>query len=135
MDINESLHRLLQSKESFGALFYKIFFERCPEARAYFSGINMDHQAALLTMALKVLEQYHRHGYPAMATYLKYLGHKHHMRAVLPELYPQWRDALLVALAQFHGADWNDEAEQQWHTAFEKARQVMSLGYQEPVHV
>jgi hemoglobin-like flavoprotein len=135
MDIHESLHRLLQRKELFGTLFYDVFFERCPDARAYFAGISMDYQAALLTMALKVLEQYYTHGYPAMAMYLKYLGHKHNMRAILPELYPQWCEALLAALAQFHGADWSDEAAQQWRAAFEKAREAMFLGYQEPMHV
>ena len=135
MDIHESLHRLLQRKESFGTLFYDVFFERCPEVRVYFTGVSMDYQAALLTMALKVMEQYYAHGYPAMATYLKYLGHKHHRRAVLPDLYPQWRDALLVALEQFHDADWNDDLARQWREAFEKAREVILVGYQEPVHV
>jgi hemoglobin-like flavoprotein len=135
MDIQESLHRLLQSKESFGVLFYEVFFERCPEARAYFAGINMDYQAALLTMALKILEAYSTHRYPAMASYLKYLGHKHHSRAILPELYPRWRDALLDALERFHGPDWDDTTAVQWREAFERAREVMFQGYGEPVHV
>jgi hemoglobin-like flavoprotein len=135
MDIQESMHRLLQCKETFGNLFYEVFFTRCPEARPYFAGINMEHQAALLTMALKVLETYHTNAYPAMAVYLKYLGHKHHVRAVLPELYPQWRDALLAALQQFHGDDWSDAVSRQWREAFEKAREVMLVGYQEPVPV
>jgi hemoglobin-like flavoprotein len=135
MDIQESMHRLLQSKEMFGSLFYEVFFTRCPEARAYFAGINMQHQSALLTIALKVLEAYHTDSYPAMAEYLKYLGHKHHMRAVLPELYPQWRDALLDTLEQFHGDDWSEAVSRQWREAFEKAYQVMLVGYQEPVHV
>ena len=135
MTIQESLDRLLQRKESFGVLFYDVFFEHCPEARAYFTGINMEYQAALLTMALKVLEAYYTHNYPAMATYLKYLGHKHHTRAVLPELYPQWRDALLEALQQFHGADWDDEAARHWREAFEQAQETMFRGYQERVYV
>lgn len=135
MDIQESLHRLLQRKEAFGALFYDVFFQRCPEAKAYFAGINMDHQATLLTMALTVLEGYHAHGYPAMAAYLKYLGHKHHSRAILPELYAPWCESLLEALRQFHGADWSDEAGRQWRAAFEKAREAMLAGYREPVHV
>jgi hypothetical protein len=54
-------------------------------------------------MALKMLEAYYTHAYPAMMEYLKYLGHKHHMREVLPELCPAWGDALLAALEQFHG--------------------------------
>ena len=135
MDIQESMQRLLQGKETFGSLFYKVFFTRCPEARAYFSGIDMEYQAAVLTMALKVLEAYYTDNYPAMAAYLKYLGHKHHMRAVLPELYPQWRDALLAALEQFHGAEWSDTASRQWREAFEKARNVMFAGYQDPIQV
>jgi hemoglobin-like flavoprotein len=135
MDIQESLHRLLQSKESFGVQFYKVFFDRCPEARAYFAGINMDYQAALLTMALKILEAYYIRSYPAMATYLKYLGHKHHSRAIPPDLYPRWRDALLDTLERFHGPDWDDKAALQWREAFERAREAMSQGYGEAVHV
>jgi hemoglobin-like flavoprotein len=135
MDIQESVHRVLQSKETFGSLFYEVFFTRCPEARTYFAGINMKHQAALLTMALKMLEAYYTHAYPAMAEYLKYLGHKHHMRDVLPELYPAWGEALLAALEQFHGDDWSDVVSQQWREAFEQARALMVVGYQEPLHV
>jgi hemoglobin-like flavoprotein len=135
MDIQESLHRLLQSKEVFGVLFYEVFFERCPEARGYFAGIRMDYQAAVVTMALKILEAYSSHRYPAMAEYLKYLGHKHHGRAILPDLYPKWRDALLDALARFHGPDWDDATALQWREAFERAREVMFEGYREPVHV
>jgi hypothetical protein len=29
MDIQESMHRLLQSKETFGNLLYEVFFARC----------------------------------------------------------------------------------------------------------
>ena len=135
MDIQESLHHLMQSKDSFGVLFYEVFFERCPEARAYFAGINMDYQAALLTMALKLMEAYYTHNYPAMAAYLKYLGHKHHSRAVLPALYPQWRDALLAALEKFHGPNWDDTTARQWREAYERTREVMFQGYAEPVHI
>jgi hemoglobin-like flavoprotein len=135
MDIKESLHRLLQGKESFGVLFYEVFFERCPEARTYFVGTNMDYQAVVLTMALKILEAYATCSYPATATYLKYLGHKHHSRAIPPELYPRWRDALLDALERFHGPDWDDTAAAQWREAFERAREAMFQGYAGAVHV
>jgi hemoglobin-like flavoprotein len=135
VDIRESLERILQGKDLFGARFYQVFFERCPEARGYFAGVDLKYQAALLTMALNVMERYRTQGYPAMAAYLKYLGHKHHRRNVPPELYPRWGEALLSALEQFHGADWDEEAARQWREAIERTTQVMLTGYHEPVHV
>jgi hypothetical protein len=94
----------------------------------------MEHQAAFLTMALKLLEAYHTHAYSAMATYLRYFGHEHHLRAVLQELYTQWCDALIAALEQSHGDDWSDAVSRQWREALEKAREVMLMGYQKPVN-
>jgi hypothetical protein len=54
---------------------------------------------------------------------------------VLPELYPAWGEALLVALEQFHGDDWSDVVSRQWREAFEPARALMVVGYQAPLHV
>jgi hemoglobin-like flavoprotein len=135
MDIRESLERLLGDKDVFGARFYEVFFARCPEAQQYFAGVDLKQQAVLLTMALTVMERYSTQGYPAMAAFLKYLGHKHKARNVPPELYPAFTDALLATLEQFHGADWDAQTAQQWKDAIERTTQVMLKGYREPVHV
>jgi hemoglobin-like flavoprotein len=135
MDIQESLHQVLQHKDVFGRLFYDTFFDRCPEARRFFAHVNLGQQALLLTIALKVVEAHYTNDYPTTALYLQYLGHKHHTRQVPPELYPPFRDALLAALEQFHGGDWDATAARQWREAIERATERMLLGYQEPLHV
>lgn len=135
MDIQESLHRILQNQDLFGRLFYDTFFDRCPEARHYFAHVNLGQQALLLTIALKILEAHYTHGYPTTGVYLQHLGHKHHTWKVPPELYSPFGDALLAALERFHGKDWDAEAARQWLEAVERATERMLLGYREPLHV
>jgi hypothetical protein len=62
MDIEESLHRILQEKENVASRF---FLERHPEARRYFTGVDMTGQAQLLRLALIMVERQHTHRPPA----------------------------------------------------------------------
>ena len=78
-----------------------------------------------------VIEGYYTHSFPSMAMYLKYLGTKHHGRGVPAELYPSFCDALLSALEQFHGPDWNPRLAGQWQEAIHRASQAMLEGYRE----
>jgi hemoglobin-like flavoprotein len=135
MTIQESVLRILEKRDDLAALFYEEFFERHPEAKLLFAGVNLEYQTVLLTMALAVIEKHYQSGFPATAMYLKYLGHKHHQRAVPPELYPKWVESMLRALEKFHGQDWDAEVAGQWRAALERATEVMLLGYKEPVHV
>src|SRR5262249_46753470 len=121
--------------DGIAAAFYDLFFERHPEARTYFKDVNLKHQTVLLTMSLMVVERHFKSGYQATEMYLKYLGHKHNMRAVPPELYPKWVESLLAALERFHGGDWDAEAAGQWREALGRATEVMQDGYRNPVHV
>ena len=130
MDIHESLHQILAHKENLADRFYQVFFERYPEVRPHFDGINIRHQAEVLRMALMIMECHYTHAYPATEGYLKYLGSKHHDRGVGLELYPKFRDALLVTLEQFHGTEWNEGLAGQWHEAYDRATRAMAEGYQ-----
>src|SRR5262249_17261330 len=118
MDIQESLHRILQDRNNVADQFYRLFFERYPEVRRHFEGVNLAHQAELLRMALMVMEAHYAHAYPATQNYLQCLGSKHHGRGVPRELYPKFRDALLATLEQFHGRDWDEGLAGQWREAF-----------------
>jgi hemoglobin-like flavoprotein len=135
MTIHDSLRQVLENRDTLATLFYEVFFERYPEAKPYFKDVNLKHQAVLLTMALMVVERHATHGYGSTTLYLKYLGHKHHLRGVPPELYPKWAEALLASLEQFHGKQWDQEAAGQWRAALDRAAEVMLAGYREPVHV
>ena len=115
MTIQESLRRVLEDRDGVAALFYELFFDRHPEAKPLFQDVNLKYQTVLLTMALMVVERHYAGGYRATQLYLQHLGHKHHQRAVPPEMYPRWVESLLAAL--------------------DRASDMMLAGYREPVHV
>jgi hemoglobin-like flavoprotein len=121
MDIQESLHQILDREELVADLFYIVFLERYPEVRRHFAGVNMRRQGVLLTMALQVVVQYYLHGFPAAEAYLKILGEEHSRREIAPELYPKFCDALLATLGRFHSRDWKDPLAQEWQQALERA--------------
>lgn len=131
MNISESVQHIMSRHDLVTDLFYIKFLDGYPDVRKYFEGIDLDQQAVVLKMALPVIEQYHRHGYPAAEQYLKVLGHRHEIRGVPPELYADWRDCLLDTLEQFHGQDWNDSLENEWTEAINLATDVMCQGYDE----
>jgi hemoglobin-like flavoprotein len=129
MNIQESVERILQHKESLADLFYEVFLRECPEVRRHFDQVNFRHQSVLLTMALMVMERHHRGPYPATESYLRYLGTKHHDRGVPAETYPLFAAALLSTLQRFHGDDWNEELAGQWREAIGQASATMLQGY------
>jgi hemoglobin-like flavoprotein len=130
MDIHESIDQVLESDDILGQTFYDIFLTRYPELQRHFAGVNMQHQAVVLAMALLMIEQYDTYRYPAIAKYLRELGARHQRRNISAELFPHFRDALLLALAQHHGEAWNVPLCRQWKQAIERASAVMLEGYQ-----
>ena len=61
IDIETSLDRVLDcGSERFAGQFYQLLFEGFPELKEFFLGVNMQHQAAMLTMALQVIVQHYR---------------------------------------------------------------------------
>jgi hemoglobin-like flavoprotein len=135
MDIHESLHQILAHKQNVVSLFYTIFLERHPEARAYFRGVDLQHQADLLRLALIMIERHFTHHEPAIEAYLKSLGGKHHLRGIPEGLFPEFRDALLTTLEQFHGDHWGRSLAEQWRQALDRALEAMAEGYREPTPV
>lgn len=133
MDLDMSLEKILHSDERFGDLFYKIFFERHPEAKQYFDGIDMKRQSLMLTMALKLMGEYHAKGYAAINHYLEHLGTRHSDRGVPQEVYTDWSDSLLATLSEFHGEDWTDALAEQWRDAVAATSKVMFNGYDKRV--
>jgi hemoglobin-like flavoprotein len=134
MNIQDSLHRLLQEKESVAELFYAVFFERCPEARPYFQDVDMRRQGMLLAMALLIIERNYVCAYPAAESYLRYLGTRHHTRGIPLELYPAFRESLLQTLGRVHGDGWDEALAKEWGAAIDLATALMRDGYSEPLH-
>src|SRR4030095_370140 len=101
-----------------------------PEARCYFSQLDLDTQAKILVNSLQVVVAHAVHRYPAAISYLQILGNRHHRRGVPPGLYPQFQGAMLTTLAEFHGASWTEELADEWRDALDGASEVMLTGYQ-----
>jgi len=128
--LQESLHRILRhGKGELGKSFYAKFFEVCPEARPFFSRVDLEVQANVLLNALHVVVSHGCHRFPATESYLKILGQRHHQRQIPVEMYPRFFDALLNVLADFHGDSWGPELEREWREAFELTRQTMAAGH------
>jgi hemoglobin-like flavoprotein len=130
MTIQDSLHRLLQQKESAAELFYSLLFERYPQLKPYFEGVDMKRQATLLTMALLVIERNYVCSYSAAEAYLRYLGTRHQTRGIPLETYSAFRAALLETLQRVQGADWGEELAREWGAAIDRATALMHDGYQ-----
>jgi hemoglobin-like flavoprotein len=135
MDIHESVHEILQCKESFADVFYLVFLEDYPEVRQHFTHVNFKHQSVLLTMALLVMERHYTNSYPSTDMYLNYLGTKHDERGIPPQHYPMFREALLATLERFHGQAWEDHLATQWREAIDSAIEAMIKGYRKHYHV
>lgn len=131
MDIQKSLERILQRDAIVTDLFYEIFLDRHPDVQKYFVGVDLKHQAVILKMALMTIASYHQHHYPAAEQYLKLLGHKHHLREIPADLFPDFCDCLLETLKRFHGTEWSPELRREWKAALDEATAVMRQGYDE----
>src|SRR5262249_17248451 len=129
MYIAESLHAILGERDRLADLFYQHFLERYPEVSTHFEGVNLRRQTMLLTMALMVMERPYSGNYAATAMYLSYLGSKHHDRGILQHQFPQFREALLAVLEQFHGENWGPELATQWAGAIDHTIATMLKGY------
>jgi hemoglobin-like flavoprotein len=101
----------------------------------HFHNVDMQRQGVLLTTALMVIERSYIHPTPAIELYLKYLGTKHKDLGIETDLYSRWIQAMLETLAKFHGHDWSQELHTQWREAFERATDLMLLGYNEHITV
>jgi hemoglobin-like flavoprotein len=130
MDISESIKTILRREKNVTDQFYTILLNQYPDVGTFFKGVNLQQQAAMLNMALMMIEQYFQHRYPAAEQYLRLIGYRHAQQGIPSELYSRWRDCLLETLSLFHDDDWNDELRQQWKEAVDLASEVMLVGYE-----
>jgi hemoglobin-like flavoprotein len=132
MNIQESIHCILERRDCFADLFYIVFLDEYPQVRQHFLDIDLKHQAVLLTMALMVIERHYSAQYPATRMYLKYLGAKHQKRGISADLYPSFRDALLATLERFHSSNWDTNLANEWSGAIDEGIATMLEAYEDP---
>jgi len=135
MNINESLQRILRSKDGFGSVFYEEFLSRNPEVAPYFEKTDFDRQVLVITMALTTIHQHYSGSYAAVDHYLQHLGSMHRRRKIPTSLYPRWCESMLITLEKFLGEDWSEPLAQEWRAALDKASATMLDGYKHHIGV
>ena len=130
MELQESAHLVLQNQNLVAGRFYERFFTKYPEVRRYFEGTDMKRQAALLSMALLLVEHHYKNRQQVTENYLKVLGHAHATRRGIPAvLFDAFTECLIETIAAFHGGAWTEHLAKQWREALDLAVGVMKEGY------
>ncbi len=126
LDLKTSLNEVLDCGcEFFAGRFYWTLFDCYPDLRPFFRDVNMQHQAAMLTMGLQVVVQHAGKTRRSSRDYLRVIGERHATRGITRKHYEAFEEALLTTLAEFHGDDWQDALAGQWRTAVRKAVKTM----------
>ena len=128
MNISESADQLI-SKGASDLRFYESFLGNYPEFAEFFRDTDMRRQSNLLISALVMIESHYARQNEGFSAYLKHLGSDHEKRGIAPSHYATWTEAMLNALAAFHGDDWSDELKQSWDAAIENAVADILSGY------
>ncbi|MBI1310333.1 hypothetical protein GC176_03420 [bacterium] len=130
MQLDESLQRVLANKDPIIRRFYDHFLSEHPDAERLFAGVDLEKQALMLTMALIVVEAYSRDSYPAVEHYLHVLGDRHREAGVPRELFASFRNCLIDTIRSCQQNDWDDELQEAWRRALDRATQTMFQGYE-----
>ena len=126
LTLETSLNEVLDCGcEFFAGRFYWTLFDCYPDLRPFFRDVNMQHQAAMLTMGLQVVVQHAGKTRRSSRDYLRVIGERHTARGIAREHYQAFEAALLTTLAEFHGGNWHDALADQWRTAVRKAVETM----------
>ncbi len=126
LTLETSLNEVLDCGcEFFAGRFYWTLFDRYPDLQPFFRDVNMQYQAAMLTMGLQVVVQHAGKTRRSSSDYLRLIGERHLTRGITREHYQAFEEALLATLAEFHGDDWHDALADQWRKAVRKAVETM----------
>ena len=126
LDLETSLSEVLDTGcEHFAGRFYWTLLDRYPDLEPFFHGVNMQHQAAMLTMALQLVVQHHHQPRRSHRDYLRAIGERHTARGIARAHYEAFEDTLLAVLAEFHHDNWHDSLADEWRNAVRKAIEMM----------
>ncbi|HLV22069.1 MAG TPA: globin domain-containing protein [Polyangiaceae bacterium] len=127
--LRDSFSLVVEREPQVTSRFYKILFERYPQARPLFSSKAIEHQEKMLRdMLVAVVD--HLEDEPWLKEQLAALGEKHVDYGVTPEMYGWVGACLLQALQEAAGADWSPEIEKAWADAYGAIASIMQAGAQ-----
>lgn len=112
LELQSSLHLMLENQDEFARIFYDKVFAISPEARALFKR-NMTDQGRLLTHMLSGIV-YTLARPDHLITGIKALGKSHEKYGVTPEHYPVVREAMLNTIDEVLGANKTPKTMEAW---------------------
>ena len=114
--IRKTHARLMVKADEIGKEFYADLFNRIPEARTLFRD-DLTDQGMRFMSAIHVIVD-HLDDLPAMQEEVDKLASGHAVMNIKPDWYRQMQEALIDTFAYALGADFTNEAELAWRSAF-----------------
>jgi len=123
LELQSSLHYLLQDEDKFSMLFYDKVFHKAPFVKKLFLS-NIREQGRLLTHMLgSIIYSLSRPEYLILG--LKSLGLNHIRYGVKNEYYPVVKDAMLETIPEILGENYNDRIGEAWSQALDFVIEAM----------
>ena len=113
--------------DEFAETFYHILFQKYPGIIPLFAKTDMEKQKSKLIESLQLVMG-NIHNPEAFTSILRDLGYRHVSYGAVLTDYPLIGDALLQALEQHLGKDWNSEVKQAWTLGYQKISELMAEG-------
>ncbi len=131
LELQASLHLLLQDEDKFAKLFYEKVFEKAPFVRALFSK-NMQDQGRLLTHMLGgIVYSLARPEYLVLG--LKKLGNDHLRYGVKEAYYPVVKEALLESIPEILEDFYNPKIKKAWEQTLDFVIETMKAGVRKTI--
>ena len=124
--IRESFPGVQEVAGPLSLLFYGRLFERDPALRTMFHGDIAKQGLKLMQMLTAVVE--HLDEFETLTPVLHAMGQRHVAYGVKPEHYQSVGDALLWAMGQAFGADFDAETKRAWQAVVAQVSTVMKEG-------
>jgi class 3 adenylate cyclase/hemoglobin-like flavoprotein len=122
--VQRQIHRVVLDGQNFVDRFYRQLFERAPELRRLFGETVMGRQHELFLNQLVWTVRELRH-LPTLLENLRHLGERHRLYGVRRAHFPVAGGALLAALEETLGPEFDAEARAAWTSAFESLTTAM----------
>lgn len=123
LEIQSSLHFMLEDQDKFASIFYEKVFEIAPDVRSLFKK-NMTDQGRLITHMLAGLV-YSLSRPEHLKTGLLSLGVNHQRYGVLPEHYPVVKQAMMYTIDQALGELKTDKTMEAWDATLDFVLEAM----------
>ncbi|WP_437969325.1 globin domain-containing protein [Sorangium sp. So ce260] len=129
--LRDSFELVVQRDHEFTRLFYRVLFERYPQARPLFTRNSPGAQGTMFERALMAVLD-HLEDDAWLSERLAWLGAQHVAYGVTPEMYGWFGEALVAALREVSAADWTEAHRDAWTRAYDVIVARMRAGERAP---